>query len=235
MIRIAKSLIAALALLAPMPAAQAQTWQGGYVGLYAGAAFGNSDIGTNALCDRPTANSLFCSTTGAQANAAAINAAGSASLSQDAFVGGALAGYSWQTGTMVYGIEGDFGSMRLKGSVNGTGTYPSGVLVPNTGDPFAVSGSFETSWLATLRGRLGYSFGNVMVFASGGLAFTELKTSGAFNDVEGLVPFIGVGSSSASSVKTGWTIGGGAEMKLIPSIVMIDSCCRPATRLAQSS
>jgi outer membrane immunogenic protein len=67
---------------------------------------------------------------------------------------GAQAGYNWQTGPWVFGIEGD---------LEATGAS----------DTFA-SWKFSNPWFGTVRGRAGYAFNNVMFYGTAGLAFGEL-------------------------------------------------------------
>jgi outer membrane immunogenic protein len=70
------------------------------------------------------------------------------------FVGGAQAGYNWQNGPWVFGIEGD---------IQGTGSS----------DTFA-PWKFSNPWFGTVRGRAGYALNNVLFYGTAGLAFGEL-------------------------------------------------------------
>ena len=71
------------------------------------------------------------------------------------FVGGVTAGYNWQTGSWVFGIEGD---------IQATGAD----------DTFA-PWKFSNPWFGTVRGRAGYAFSNILVYGTAGLAFGELR------------------------------------------------------------
>ena len=71
------------------------------------------------------------------------------------FVGGAQAGYNWQTGAWVFGAEGD---------IQATGAD----------DTFA-PWKFSNPWFGTVRGRAGYTVNNVLFYGTGGLAFGELS------------------------------------------------------------
>lgn len=58
-----------------------------------------------------------------------------------------------------------------------------------------------------MRGRLGWiARPDLLLYATGGLAVTKLKVSYTYSD-----SFGGSSSGSASSTKTGWTVGGGIE------------------------
>lgn len=97
-------------------------------------------------------------------------------------VGGTL-GYNWQAGQTVFGLETDLDWTNIKG------TGISGV----TGLPVET----KNDYLGTVRGRLGYAWDRVMLYATGGLAYGSIKTSAPFG--------------SASETKAGYTLGGGLE------------------------
>jgi outer membrane immunogenic protein len=71
------------------------------------------------------------------------------------FVGGAQAGYNFQTGPWVFGVEGD---------LQATGAS----------DTFA-PWKFSNPWFGTVRGRAGYAFNNILFYGTAGLAFGELR------------------------------------------------------------
>jgi outer membrane immunogenic protein len=71
------------------------------------------------------------------------------------FAGGAQAGYNWQTGPWVFGVEGD-------------------IEVTGAADTFA-PWKFSNPWFGTVRGRAGYAFNNILFYGTGGLAFGELR------------------------------------------------------------
>jgi outer membrane immunogenic protein len=70
-------------------------------------------------------------------------------------VGGVQAGYNWQSGPLVFGIEGD---------IQATGAD----------DTFA-PWKFSNPWFGTVRGRAGYAVNNLLFYGTGGLAFGELR------------------------------------------------------------
>jgi outer membrane immunogenic protein len=71
--------------------------------------------------------------------------------------GGVQAGYNWQSGALVFGLEGD---MQANGA----------------SDTFA-AWKFSNPWFGTLRGRIGYAFDNVVFYGTGGLAFGSLRAA----------------------------------------------------------
>jgi outer membrane immunogenic protein len=71
------------------------------------------------------------------------------------FAGGVQAGYNFQTGPWVFGLEGD-------------------IQASAADDTFA-PWKFSNPWFGTLRGRGGYAFNNILFYVTGGLAFGELR------------------------------------------------------------
>jgi outer membrane immunogenic protein len=100
---------------------------------------------------------------------------------------GGTAGYNWQLGSAVLGIEGDVDWANLKGT-NTSALCPAGCTTRDT-------------WLGTVRGRAGYAFGGVLPYVTGGLAVGDIRAS---------VP----GFAGASQTNAGWTVGGGLEFAL---------------------
>jgi len=100
---------------------------------------------------------------------------------------GGTAGYNWQIGNAVLGIEGDIDWSGLQG----TGTSAACPLGCTTSD----------SWLSTVRGRVGYAFDRFMPYVTGGLAVGDIRAA-----TPGLV--------GGTSSNAGWTIGAGLEVAL---------------------
>jgi len=66
------------------------------------------------------------------------------------FIGGVQAGYNWQSGMVVYGLETDLQYFHLKGTSSASGIYP---CCAPTG--FTVNSEAHTDWLLTARPRVG--------------------------------------------------------------------------------
>ncbi len=154
----------------------------------------------------------FCGTVVAPANGAAVAAAGTGSISSSGITGGAQVGYNWQSGTVVYGVETDAEAFRLSGSRQGAGTFPLATGVFPAGTAFTMTSSVSTNWLITVRGRVGWAFGDVLAYATGGLAVTDLNANHTYVDSVGVIP--GTGAWGSSATKLGWTVGGGLEWAL---------------------
>jgi outer membrane immunogenic protein len=106
------------------------------------------------------------------------------------FMAGGTAGYNWQSGAIVYGIEGDFDWSGVKDSV---ACGPLGLVTCETAN----------SWLATFRGRVGYAFDRWLPYLTGGAAYGNVKATTS-------APVLGT-LSSASSNQFGWAFGAGLE------------------------
>jgi outer membrane immunogenic protein len=87
----------------------------------------------------------------------------------DGVVGGVLAGYNWQTGPLVLGIEGDFGWSNARG-------HGIAVVVASTPNTYTLN------WDGHVVGKIGYAMGHWLFFGTGGVAFAD------FNFQEGFVP-----------------------------------------------
>lgn len=112
--------------------------------------------------------------------------------------GGTL-GYNWQFNNVVLGLEGDGSWADIDGSTGGIGGACGG------GGGYC---SAKLEALGTVRGRLGYAFGNVLPYVTGGLAVGDL------HGAEG--GGAGTAFGSGSSTVAGWTVGGGLEWMFMP-------------------
>jgi outer membrane immunogenic protein len=128
--------------------------------------------------------------------------------SETGFVYGGQIGCAWQTGTFVWGIEGDFNGTDISADfVVPPGGGPLGLFLP--GDRFSIS----NDWQASIRGRLGWAFDRFQIYATGGVAWAN------FNVDVALLPTLGTPGLIASrdNTLTGWTVGGGIEWAFTPN------------------
>jgi outer membrane immunogenic protein len=111
----------------------------------------------------------------------------SATTGKDGLSYGILAGYNYQVGSVVLGVEGDF-----EGWTVGKIRYTS------------ITGDFLTAhskWGGSVRGRLGYAVDRALFYVAGGAAFVSSKTS---------IPTTGI-SIGGDDTRVGWTVGAGID------------------------
>jgi opacity protein-like surface antigen len=203
----------------PTPAPLSQyNWNGFYVGFNAGAALGSYNLNTATSPNTYLPN---------PADSAAINAAGQQSIKPLGFSGGAQAGYNWQSGSWLAGIEADYSYLHLQGTgSSGAVHYPSGGpgffvssgLIAASVSQFDVTDYADADWLATVRPRIGYTLGNWLFYATGGLALTKLKEDFLYTDG---AAGIGTGfwqGARIDNLKVGSAVGAGIEVGVTNSL-----------------
>ena len=100
---------------------------------------------------------------------------------------GVLAGYNYQVGQLVLGVEGDFQGWTV-GQIRYT----------------AITGDFLTAhskWGGSIRGRLGYAADHALLYVTGGAAFVSNETS---------IPSTGI-TIGGDGTRVGWTVGAGLD------------------------
>ena len=128
-------------------AAPVYSWTGFYVGATVGAGFGENR---------------------GRVNIPAIGGTPSFDIAPSGVIGGVQAGYNWQVGGWVLGIEADIQGSGVDSSANC-------VLTCSPGSTLAVSQSVP--WFGTVRGRLGSPLGSLMLYNTAGFAYGGVKTS----------------------------------------------------------
>jgi outer membrane immunogenic protein len=121
---------------------------------------------------------------------------GADSFDVSGFIGGVHAGYNYQFGTFVVGIEGD---VDFSGA-DGDNDFRAEGDVTTVGDL-----SLDVNWQASLRARAGVAVDRFLIYGTGGIAFADADL-----DFEGTVDDVSFDASDGQSF-VGWTIGLGAE------------------------
>ena len=177
---------------APMVApAPVYNWTGFYAGVNVGGAWSGDDVVWNA---NPAAFGIGFTPV--------LNSSGTGKINATGVTAGGQAGFNYQVSPMwLVGVEADINYTDLsKGRT---------VFVPPPGTPGTfVTSTFESKWLATVRGRVGIlATPQLLLYGTGGVAFANVKTTDfAF------FAFDGSSNAAASdTIRTGWTAGGGAE------------------------
>jgi opacity protein-like surface antigen len=130
------------------PPVTAVNWTGFYVGGFFGGDFGTSRISIDGTSARP-------------------KIAG--------YLAGGQAGYNYQLGPYVIGVEADIGATNKTGARpcgSATGLTPDGINV-GTFSPFFLTCSNDLDWVATLTGRLGMTWERALFYVKGGGAWTR--------------------------------------------------------------
>jgi outer membrane immunogenic protein len=201
----------------PVEASYPALWTGFYAGVSAGAAIDGS---TSRLRPAPDG---FAGTLSNE-DLAFLSRRGRSD--EVGFTGGAQAGYNFQVSRFVFGGEADLSYLGLD-SRSGTsatvpGTFAGGAVAAsqaaNGGQPLAYEtrGRQAVDWYGTVRGRVGYAFGNVLAYGTGGLAYGDVRTYNAAYTAPGdfFGPFPFLYGARTSETRLGWTAGGGVEYAL---------------------
>jgi outer membrane immunogenic protein len=182
-------------------------WTGFYIGGHMGGAW--SSIGTNSstFWDGTSANPWHYT-----------NFGGEKLTSTDVF-GGAQFGYNWQSTNFVYGVEIDLGG--LAGDNQRTFTATTLHRAGDIDKVAAVNVKEDGGFYGDVAGRLGYAWGNVLLYAKGGFAWLDpnFKVSGTITDHRAGT-ITGFTNSDDNKTLTGWTAGGGLELMLNPHWTM---------------
>ena len=146
------------------------SWTGFYVGGHAGLATGDTQ-GVPDLGGGPPG--LF-----------------STDYNLDGALYGGQAGYNWQTGLLVLGVEGSLSGTSVQGSTT--------CLV-------LLGCKREIDWLATVTGRVGYVMGNSLLYGLAGVAWGDVSTD---------VSLLGTPILRGDETHVGWVAGFGLEHAL---------------------
>jgi outer membrane immunogenic protein len=193
---------------APAPAVVANNWTGFYIGGNAGWIGSENSMSNQAT---PSPDAVLGVTPGVSAGLAALSSGSVSSGLRNGFIGGGEVGYNYQINNWLAGVEADFQGI-VGSKSNGSITTPSGgtvvVGVPVTS---ALTGTTDTRWLGTVRGRLGFlPTPTLLLYGTGGLAYGNITASASLAQ-SGTNGFIGGGTGSFSETRAGWTAGGGVE------------------------
>jgi len=124
-------------------------------------------------------------------------------------IGGLQAGYNWQVGLWLLGVEGDWSWSNQESTRTTVGTAAAGLVT------FTDSDQERIRDLATIRGRLGYVHGDYLWFATGGGAWSRVESNFALTATALGLTFDA--PASFSTTRSGWTVGGGVETMLAPN------------------
>lgn len=128
------------------------------------------------------------------ADADDVTTGDSFSYDPDGWVGGVHLGYNWQRDALVAGLEGDLELAGMEDS-------------DEVGD---IQVSSDVDWQGSLRGRVGASFGNMLVYGTAGAAYAGIEKR---IDNEATSE-----TDSFDNSRWGWTAGAGLEVGMTESV-----------------
>lgn len=160
-------------------------WSGFYIGGRVGGAWSDVDW---------TQNVNYFNTNGP------IVVGSDSSFSPSGVAGGVFGGGNLQLGQWIFGAELSYSGTDLS-------TSTASPFFPAI-DTFTT----ELNWLATVEGRLGYSWNRTLVFVKGGWAGGDVKME-LTDNAAGI-------TASTTTFADGWTIGGGVEYAVCDSVIL---------------
>jgi opacity protein-like surface antigen len=176
----------------PAIAASLSSWAGFYLGVHGGYGWKQDDFSQSEAFFLQTPQSI------------------NGVRSQGAVYGG-QAGYNWQFGRAVTGLEIDFSATSIKGSNGVTETVPFG------GGTFTTSLSLgeRVQYLGSTRARLGWlPTDNVLLYGTAGLAWERLDLTAVSSQIATPAPNTQSLTQRQPTDKFGWVAGVGAEVML---------------------
>jgi outer membrane immunogenic protein len=173
------------------PPAPVFTWTGCYLGGSLGGIWRATDNVSTGIAD---GGSGVAAAAAASAIPIALDAGGVG------WIAGGQAGCNYQAAGWVLGIETDLSNGFNAGTTITTNVPP---FLPLTS-----SVSQDMSWIGTTRGRLGWAWGSVLLYATGGVAYANTSYTYALGNIAGGTSVV---AASDSATQFGWTGGGGLE------------------------
>jgi outer membrane immunogenic protein len=174
--------------------APAFSWTGTYVGANVGGIWGTFDVGP---ASTNNVNGL-------------VVAPGTMSINNSSLIGGVQAGYNWQIGQWVLGLEQDYQFTGLKQTA--TFATPSGPFL--SGDSFSV----KTDYLAASRAKVGMAWDRVLVYAAGGLETGLFDVTSAYVARAGGSPALGF--TDANKLHFGFNVGAGIDYAITNNVFL---------------
>jgi outer membrane immunogenic protein len=166
------------------------SWTGFYLGGNVGAGIGTTETSVNVGPALTALSGMPVSAT-----------APLVSETFNGFIGGIQAGYNWQTGVFVLGVEGDLDAAGLQG------TAPCAVVLNCT---------MKHNWFADITGRVGVvAVDRTLIYLKGGVAWEGSNfTVGNSINIAGTNV---AASAGGSGIQTGGLLGMGVEYAFLPN------------------
>ncbi|MFC0284789.1 outer membrane protein [Camelimonas abortus] len=207
--------------VAPAPVAPLFSWTGFYAGVHGGYA------------TRPPQIEAFSLTPDGSRTPVPLDSALDTwrREGKGGLVGGAQAGYNYQIGALVLGVEGDLTYAGLQSRADGgqqwwmserqrlVGFLPWPTVHTRRFQEREASARSTLDWYGTARARIGFTPAErLLVYGTGGFAFGKVTTSASYVSATDGSSVERIGGASASGYSTGWVVGAGAEYALTDSL-----------------
>jgi len=173
-------------------AAAAYNWSGFYIGGHVGYAWGQEDFSPTGLFVFPGKGKRI--------------AIPSASVDHNGFIGGATAGWNYQYGRIVLGVEGEASWSDMDDSTTRSFLF-------GKAQDARLTHSVNNNWIGTVAGRVGVAFDTLLYYGKFGVAIADndytihaRSTSLAFRY-----------NSTTSETEVGWMVGAGIEWGFAPN------------------
>ncbi len=145
------------------------------------------------------------------------------------WMAGGQIGYNIQRGSLVLGAEGDFDGVWANRNRPDVHSLPPTAVT--TGSALVVHTTADPSWIATVRGRVGFAFERALFYGAGGVAFADLHNRASYAYSPSVTPAVAAAnpgasfgpyrsSGSSSGVHVGWTAGAGVEFMTTRNITI---------------
>ncbi|HWL04221.1 MAG TPA: outer membrane protein [Xanthobacteraceae bacterium] len=115
-------------------------------------------------------------------------------------IGGAQIGINWQAGSIVYGLEADLQAAGQSSSAS------------VAFGPVTLTERAKVDWFGTVRGRLGVAADNLLIYVTGGVAWTH-----ANHRVDATFAGATTRLVNVDSTRAGYTLGAGLEYGFTPN------------------
>jgi len=181
---------------APRIGAPVYSWTGCYVGAHVGFGWGRHDVSASNFSFGPGSTAIT-TTNG---------------LDSGSGVFGGQLGCNYQfSGNWIVGLQGDIAGTSLGGEV----ADPWDRIFPGA---FPGSIGVKTDWIASVTARLGITAwdNRALFYAKGGAAFENNRLD--FTRSSYCFAYNGCRDTNPQEVRTGWTVGAGAEWVLEPGL-----------------
>jgi outer membrane immunogenic protein len=138
------------------------------------------------------------------------------SLSPDGLIGGVQGGYNWQSGSMVFGIEGDVSFADWGHSSATFDSLDGDVLGLRDRDEAWGSASADVDMLASVRGRVGFAMDSLLIYGTGGVAWADADARATVVHYDASEDETTRLSRKRSFNDVGFVLGGGVGWMVIP-------------------